>query len=178
MLILTYVLFYICFKKEACCIKILFIFSNGDFDQPKLHLRNLCSTLSNYTYSSRSYSYNYGVAVLSDFPISIDIEKRRSLNENRLNRLIHFSCNDNDQVLLKSGVSFLQIWTIKEAYAKFLRKGLFLDFKQISLEKVKNNHYIVRHFGLEDLHVSTLSGSTCFLAIAYQIGSDYYDKND
>lgn len=84
-----------CRQRRTIDIIVLFISASNNSDQIKFHLRSLCSMMNKHTHSCRSYSYNYGVAVLSDSPISIDIEKRISLNQNRLKRLVDFSCNDN-----------------------------------------------------------------------------------
>lgn len=134
------------------------------------------SNLAGASYICRSYSAQYAALINASIPVSVDIEQRRTLSTTQRLAIAHFSCNCADLVLLGRGMELLQIWTMKEAYAKYLLRGVEIDFKQIHIYPVNKVLYIAEH---QDFHTITIqSWLTDELAIAVGVGvnQDYFSK--
>lgn len=72
-----------------------------------------------------SHSENLLVILLSDQPVGVDVEKTRNPNIQNANRF--FTENEKNYVLSDPSLTikrFYEIWTRKEAYVKYLGKGL------------------------------------------------------
>lgn len=88
-------------------------------------------------YISISHSKGYAAAVCCNFPVGIDIERKRKINKG----LIRLIFNENDDVALKTGdekLKYIAMWCSKEAVSKSLGLGTRIKFKNIKLSKGKN----------------------------------------
>ncbi|MBR1598366.1 MAG: 4'-phosphopantetheinyl transferase superfamily protein [Lachnospiraceae bacterium] len=74
-----------------------------------------------------SHSGDYAVLAVSDHPVGIDIER---LRHKRLSVAKRFFCREEYEDIINAGGEkeqdrrFLEYWTVKEAYVKYLGKGL------------------------------------------------------
>ncbi|AIQ41690.1 4'-phosphopantetheinyl transferase superfamily protein [Paenibacillus sp. FSL R7-0297] len=69
--------------------------------------------------------------------------------------------------LLDHGMDLLQIWTMKEAYAKYLLRGVDIDFTQIHIHPFDDLLFMAEH---RDYHTLTIqSWLTDELAIAVSV---------
>lgn len=86
---------------------------------------------------SLSHSHDYAIAVVANFKIGIDLEKV----EPRHTALVkYFCCAEEQDLIHRMNHSHLQwntkvteLWTRKEAVAKFLRIGGALNFKKLNV---------------------------------------------
>lgn len=85
---------------------------------------------------SISHSQNIVVLIKSDFPVSIDIEKNRLINN--INLMENF--NLNEQLYIQSAPSkeklikrLLKIWTMKEACLKVVGRGLYINPSKVRI---------------------------------------------
>lgn len=83
---------------------------------------------------SISHSSNYIVIAFDDDEIGVDIEEIKSIDLG-VKRMC-FSGNEliliNELQSRESQLAFFyQIWTLKESYSKYIKKGLSLDFKKL-----------------------------------------------
>ncbi len=71
-----------------------------------------------------SHSGNFVVCATDKNPVGIDIEKKQAYNPSIAKRI----CSDEETTLLEGSKNpseeFIKLWTAKEAYGKFLGKGL------------------------------------------------------
>ncbi len=108
-----------------------------------------------------SHSYNIAVAAISNRPIGIDIEKihpvslkltEKVCTENELKYIFGKLPADSDYEIQYPDISydrFFEIWTLKEAYFKYLGTGIteFKSFdsfsKDILKDKIRIDDYII-----------------------------------
>lgn len=81
---------------------------------------------------SLSHSGPFVCCAVHDGPVGIDLEQRRTLRPALARRV----CTGEELRFLHPGgvfdsTRFLQLWTAKEAYAKFTGQGLGLDFQTL-----------------------------------------------
>ena len=91
---------------------------------------------------SISHSKNIAVCAISDGPVGIDIEYIRDVNLNIAKR--QFAPDEANYVFEKWDLAkrrFFEIWTRKEAYAKFLGKGIayFPEFSVMGNNKIETH---------------------------------------
>lgn len=101
----------------------------------------------NKLYFSLSHSGEFVACAVSNTPVGIDIEKKRSVNlplikrvctEEELSFVLSDSAAINDAVCNR----FLTIWCLKEAYLKYTGEGLVGGFKSICFaenQEIKEN---------------------------------------
>lgn len=70
---------------------------------------------------------------LSDVPVGVDVEVPRSIRERVAEKIL----SENERAYLgqygDDGMTFLQLWTLKESYGKALKVGIAYPMKQVEL---------------------------------------------
>ncbi|WP_336576936.1 4'-phosphopantetheinyl transferase family protein [Candidatus Enterococcus mansonii] len=102
----------------------------------------------NPKYFSKSYSGEYAVVIISSMnPVAIDIEIKKSLTQEQMDIYTSFMYNNNDCISYSKvqQENFFKIWVIKEVYSKYFGEGLYIDFKEISIEQDELNRYKVSY---------------------------------
>ena len=96
-------------------------------------------------YFNISHSNKKIIIALSDAELGIDIQKVSNYDEERIDKLAKRIYNDNDYNYFNNdeNVTFTQIWTIKEAYLKYLGYGLIKNLHDIVVEYNTNNVYLM-----------------------------------
>ena len=83
-----------------------------------------------------SHSGDYVVLAVSDYPVGIDIER---LRHKRLSVAKRFFCREEYEDIINAGGEkeqdrrFLEYWTIKEAYVKYMGKGLSIPLNSFRI---------------------------------------------
>ncbi|EOH92246.1 hypothetical protein UAW_03231 [Enterococcus haemoperoxidus ATCC BAA-382] len=102
----------------------------------------------NPKFFSKSYSGNYAALITSSIcPVSIDIEKKKPLTHEQMDIFISFMFNCKDCISYSKAQqeNFFKLWGIKEVYSKYFGEGLYIDFKEISIEQDELNRYKVSY---------------------------------
>lgn len=89
-------------------------------------------------YCSLGHSFSYGVGIVSDKPIGIDIEKIRPHNF----ELLKYIADNNEIELLKGNLKsdiITTIWVVKEAVMKGLGTGFTISPRQVKIQQIKNS---------------------------------------
>lgn len=79
-----------------------------------------------------SHSGEMAVCILTSFEVGIDIEKIRKYNPKVADKVL---TDEEWEWLQKSehkDKDFIRFWTLKEAYGKYVGKGLGIDFKKVT----------------------------------------------
>lgn len=106
------------------------------------------------------------IIAISDEIVGIDIQRIEEIEELKLDKLSRKIYNDNDYNYynINDSITFLQIWTIKEAFLKCIGIGLVNNFHDIYIDYVKNEIYYGKYsnykyitFAYEDYLVSIVS---------------------
>jgi len=99
---------------------------------------------NNSFYFSLSHSKGVIGFIKSDKEIGLDIELIRDYDYSKVSKRV---LNDNDLLNVVDSVSFLKIWTIKEAFIKYLGVGLSINLKDINIDyknsEVSYKNYVV-----------------------------------
>lgn len=100
---------------------------------------NKCNNL----FFNVSYTTNAVVVAFSAHQIGVDIEKVKSCNDSISHRFFQASeCNYIYSTDTKKDFNFYDVWTKKEAYAKYTGKGISIGFKSFDvLSDIHKNHY-------------------------------------
>lgn len=90
-----------------------------------------------------THSENKVLIAVSDEQVGIDIQKIEEIEEMKLDKLSRRIYNDNDYNYynVNDSITFLQIWTIKEAFLKCIGIGLVNNFHDIYVDYVKNEMF-------------------------------------
>lgn len=99
-------------------------------------------------YFSKSYSGDYAALIISSIcPVAIDIEKKKPLTHEQMDIFISFMFNYKDCISYSKAQqeNFFKLWGIKEVYSKYFGEGLYIDFKEISIEQDGLNRYKVSY---------------------------------
>lgn len=135
---------------EYICIKKLKI----NFDKEKIYYKKRNKPYYKDFYFNISNSKNFIALVIGKSEVGIDIEENRKILPGVKERI--YSKEDDENI------NIFELWTLKEAYSKFLGIGLLLDFKNISIAKIKekvnvynlsNNNYYLHVLGKEQLEI-------------------------
>ena len=94
---------------------------------------------------SISHSDGKVIIALSNKEVGIDIQKLSNYDEERIERLARRIYNDNDYDYFNNddNTTFTQIWTIKEAYLKYIGYGLIKNIHDVIVEYKSNNVYLM-----------------------------------
>lgn len=93
-----------------------------------------------------SHSGRYALAAVSDSNVGVDIERRRS---NRINVAKRCFCKEEYEYIMAAESEdereerFLEYWTLKEAYIKYIGAGLSIPL---------NSFRVVRESSISDIH--------------------------
>lgn len=87
-----------------------------------------------------SHSNDMCLMSLSDEEIGVDVQYIQNFEEDRLDRLTRRVYNDNDYNFYNTddNTTFTQIWTIKEAYLKYIGLGLIKNIHDIVIDYEAN----------------------------------------
>lgn len=127
-------------------------------------------------YLSRSYSGNYAALMKADVPVAVDIEKARILSTKDQLGIIRFACNIEDMILLESGVELLQIWTMKEAYAKYLLRGVEIDFRKIHIHPIGHHEFVGEHRDYQFIRIRSWFTEELVIAVAVGTVKECFSK--
>ena len=105
-----------------------------------------------------SHSNDMCIMSISDEEIGVDVQYIQNFEEDRLDRLTRRVYNDNDYNFYNTddNTTFTQIWTIKEAYLKYIGLGLIKNIHDIVIDYEDNTvvyanypiaKYITYYFG-------------------------------
>ena len=105
-----------------------------------------------------SHSKDYAMMVVSSEEVGVDVQKISSYNEEKLDKLASRIYNDNDYNYFNTddNTTFTQIWTINEAYLKYIGVGLVknlhdieIDYEQqlVSFERDREARYVTCYCG-------------------------------
>lgn len=107
--------------------------------------------ITDFCYLSLSHSSDMSVCAISDMPVGVDIEKIKPIKERKKYRF--FTDEENEYVNSSSlpQISFLEIWTRKEAYlkcaevksAELSNISVKADFNGFSFKTEKEDGYII-----------------------------------
>lgn len=125
---------------------------------------------------SRSYSGNYAALIRADVPVAVDIEKIRTLTSKERLGILSFACNIEDMNLLDRGVELLQLWTMKEAYAKYLLRGLEINFRKIHIHPIGSEHFIGRHRDYPLVRMKSWFSEDLVISVAGDMVKDCFSK--
>ena len=106
-----------------------------------------------------SHSGEMAVCILGRNEVGIDIEKMRKYNPKVADKILS---DEEWEVLQKSeqkDKDFIKFWTLKEAYGKYIGKGLGMDFKEVTFQWQENE--------------SIQCSDTKVLLCQYEIEQDY-----
>ena len=86
-----------------------------------------------------SHSCDGVVMAFSDTEVGIDLQKITSYSEEKIDKLASRIYNDNDYNYFDTddNITFTQIWTIKEAYLKYIGVGLVKNLHDVEIDYVK-----------------------------------------
>lgn len=128
--------------------------NNIVFDKSKLG-KPFVKGFPNFRFSI-SHSGNLLVVFISDSAVGIDTEKISNPNLQIATRF--FTKNESDYIISEPSLSakrFYEIWTCKEAYIKYLGKGLSCSLSSFDvLKEIRDNFYI---FELNGYMISAFS---------------------
>ena len=118
------------------------VFEKGEYGKP--HIRGF----PNFQFSV-SHAGNLLVVFVSDSIVGVDTEKISTPNLQIATRF--FTRNESDYIHsnpLLSAKRFYEIWTCKEAYIKYLGKGLSCSLSSFDvLKEIRDNFYIFELIG-------------------------------
>ena len=103
----------------------------------------------NTFYYNISHSKNYIVLAVDEAEVGIDIEEPRFINPDLSERILA-----KNEKLLDGDI--LNNWVLKEAYAKYLGVGLYLDFRSFSTETILKSENVV-NLSSEDYYCFLIS---------------------
>ncbi len=113
---------------------------------------------------SKSYSDRFVALAISDEnQIHVDIEFKRSLNDQTKKVLKKLMFTENSPTYLSSQI--LMFWTIKEVYAKNVRHGFTVKFSYILINKINNNIYEVSYCGYDIVNVYVTETAEYFVSV-------------
>ena len=100
-------------------------------------------------YFNISHTHNMIAVAISNNPVGIDIENTKNVNLGIAER---FFCEKEIEYIKKSSQTtnrrFVEIWTKKEAYLKYLGKGLNKSLKSFNvLDREISNHFYTITYG-------------------------------
>lgn len=82
-------------------------------------------------YSNVSHSGEYVAVAVSNTPVGVDVEKKnRSVSERLKERVLNEAEKEWINTQERPEDAFIQLWTLKEAYGKALRKGICYDMSE------------------------------------------------
>ncbi|CAM2940405.1 4'-phosphopantetheinyl transferase superfamily protein [Hathewaya histolytica] len=102
-------------------------------------------------YFSISHSYDYWVMVVNDYPIGIDIEKKRDINS--FDEIIQLLHKDEEEYLSIHRKDFFKVWCFKESYLKLLGVGLNIPLKSFSVVQEQKFKKSIGMFSLRCLYI-------------------------
>ncbi len=117
---------------------------------------------------SKSYSDRFVALAISDEnQIHVDIEYKRSLNDQSKKVLKKFMFTENSltYLSLQKSSQILMFWTIKEVYSKMSGLGLLLNFHNILINKINNHIYEVSYCGYDIVNVYVTETAEYFVSI-------------
>lgn len=124
-------------EKELCIDKTEIIIDTDQYGKPYIkRKKNLHFNIS--------HTKDMIACGLSDIPIGIDIEKIKLLNSAIIERF--FTAGERDYIFfnnIEQDKRFFEIWTRKEAYVKWIGKGMeigFDTFDVVNDTKIKTMH--------------------------------------
>lgn len=127
------------------------VFEKGEYGKPYIR------EIPNFQFSV-SHAGNLLVVFVSDLAVGVDTEKISTPNLQIATRF--FTKNESDYIYsnpLLSAKRFYEIWTCKEAYIKYLGKGLSCSLSSFDvLKEIRDNFYI---FELNGYMISAFSGN-------------------
>lgn len=83
-------------------------------------------------YISASHSGSYFVCLIGNVPVGVDIQEYRKANTGAVGRR-YFTREENEFISEKGSDGFFQLWTMKEAYAKYTGNGISDIIKKTSV---------------------------------------------
>lgn len=124
----------------------------GEHGKPRLS-DTLLECVGNFEFNL-SHSKDYAVLAVSDTPVGIDIEHIR---KNRLSVAKRFFCTEEYEDILslpeaEQDKRFLEYWTMKEAYVKYLGTGMSTPFNSFLIKRLENGISVVEN---EDIYFRT-----------------------
>ena len=85
----------------------------------------------NNFYYNISHSKNYICIVISNSEVGIDIEEERKFSVELKKKILTID------ELADNNIDLIEYWNIKEAYSKYKGMGLFMNFNEVSVSKIK-----------------------------------------
>jgi len=72
--------------------------------------------------------------------VGIDIEQKRIVPETLARHILH-----KDEIDLLDEGELLKIWVLKEAYSKYIGKGLSIGFNTITIQNILKTPHVIFH---------------------------------
>lgn len=115
-----------------------------------------------------SHTDNHLVVAVAPFPLGVDVESvKESYPKHILKRIVHLE----DKLRINEASDFYRLWSIKEAFVKYVGKGLQIPLNEVRILSigsdkctVKSNDDLaeIRYVDLVDDHVCYVAGKEIF----------------
>lgn len=91
--------------------------------------------MDNQIYFNISHTDHYVVCAFSDKEIGIDIEKKKEIDEQVIERIC---LSDEKEYIKDNALLYTQLWTMKESLLKYLGIGIMMNMHDIHIDIDKN----------------------------------------
>ncbi|MDX2362356.1 MAG: 4'-phosphopantetheinyl transferase superfamily protein [Crocinitomicaceae bacterium] len=90
---------------------------------------------------NKSNTKDHIVLAIAKFPLGIDLEPvRETFKESILKRIVH----PEDHLKIESAAQFYQLWSIKEAFVKYIGTGLHVPLKEVMISRIDGDFIEVK----------------------------------
>lgn len=91
---------------------------------------------------NKSNTKEHLVMAVAPFAVGIDLEMvQESFRSEILTQVVH----PNDSIKVHHAADFYALWSMKEAFVKYLGKGLQIPMKEVCVSEVDANHFTATH---------------------------------
>lgn len=96
---------------------------------------------------SLSYAGDYCVCLVSEHEVGVDVEKTAEAVIKVAKRLLNAAEYQNHLVTPLGQAELMKQWVLKEAFVKYIGKGMSVDFRQVNIQKTAQRNSFLLSFG-------------------------------